>query len=289
MTLVSYPHVEKEVNLPVYITGVGIGYSQLSVSDRTLPSPQILITVGGCGVVTVDGRKYEIPSGCGFYISKGVSFSFEPKIRSTHSKRAESEKEWLTDWVSFEITSDDLREELFTDKKFSFFCFGDPAAVSAGIRKIRDIIVEDTIYGGFSASAEMYDLLIKINRDTLEIPRVSRKQNPTVDAVIKYIEDNFTSEITLTELCEAAGRISEQYLCRLFKQHTGERPIEFILHKRINMARSYLEKTDMTIPDIAKLTGYNNTSYFYRNFKKFTGMSPLTCRQRAMSLCKAKV
>ena len=43
-------------------------------------------------------------------------------------------------------------------------------------------------------------------------------------------------------------------------------------------------REDLSINDIAVRCGFNNTSYFYRNFKKFTGTSPLTYRQNALNV-----
>jgi len=100
--------------------------------------------------------------------------------------------------------------------------------------------------------------------------------------VLSYIDENYSNEITLEHLCTAAGGLSEQYLCRLFKSTVGQRPIEYILRKRIDIARAYLDKTDLAISDIAEKCGFHNTSYFYRNFKKFTGTSPLTYRQNSL-------
>lgn len=281
MALVSYLQSNKEIRLPVCVAGVGVGYPQAAVTRPAMASHQLMITVGGCGVVRVDDRNYDVPVGCGFYISSEKNFSFSPKDRTSKSKKNDDESKWLVDWVSFDIGSDLLKKALFTDNDFFFFSFRDPATVSAKIRKISGIVENDTSYGVFSSSAAMYDLLIYVNRESLMIPQNPEKSNHIIDSVTAFIDDNYTDEINLSDLCDAAGGISEQYLCRLFKQYTGERPIEYILHKRISMARSYLEKTDMAITDVAKLTGFNNTSYFYRNFKKFTGVSPLNCRQNA--------
>ena len=136
------------------------------------------------------------------------------------------------------------------------------------------------MYGGYTASALFYQLLIRLNRDADNIIGMEN-MNPAVSEMLLYINENYTEKITLEQLCSISGGLSEQYICRLFKENTGMRPMEYVLKKRISAARSYLENTDMPITDIALLTGFHNTSYFYRNFKKFTGMSPLLCRQNA--------
>ena len=279
MPLVLYPEINNEINLPVFVSGIGVSCPQMPVSKAVISSHQLLVTVGGIGSVSIGSEQYEIPAGCGIYINKGVEYSCSSVVK--HGRRSGNE-EWLVDMISFSFQTEQLEKQLFTAEGFSFFRFRDPAMVSAALRRIHGLLMSDPKYGAYLASAELYTLLIKLNQETLDIPQLTQKASPVINSVIKYIDDNYTAEISLGDLCKAAGGISEQYLCRLFKQYTGERPIEFILHKRIGMARSYLEKTDMPISDVAKLTGFNNTSYFYRNFKKFVGISPLTCRQNSL-------
>ena len=151
-------------------------------------------------------------------------------------------------------------------------------------RDIYNAITLDPTYGNMKASGELYRFLIEYNRQISEIPDVTEKSNRIINRIVDFINEHYSEDITLEKLCEAAGGLSEQYLCRLFKQNVGMRPIEYILKKRIGIARSYLEKTDLPINDIAQMTGFNNTSYFYRNFKKFTGTSPLNYRQTALGI-----
>ncbi len=45
--------------------------------------------------------------------------------------------------------------------------------------------------------------------------------------------------------------------------------------KRIDAARQLLRETDVKVIDIAFHVGFDNLTYFYRNFKKNTGYSPI--------------
>jgi len=49
---------------------------------------------------------------------------------------------------------------------------------------------------------------------------------------------------------------------------------------RIEKAKELLETTDKTVYDISKEVGYNNEQSFYRNFKKFTGFTPIEYRKQ---------
>lgn len=274
MPLVYYPECSREAVLPVYLTGVGTDYLQESVARPTLTDPQIMISVAGTGAVTVGEKTFELPAGTGFYLGRGVDYHYRPVSGSS----------WRVDWVTFGISSDTLRDALFTGQNFVQLRAAHPDALHNTFRQMFDTVSLDREYGGFTASAMLYTMLIEFNRGVSEIPAMAVCQNPAIQAVLDYIEVHYAEEISLEHLCKAAGGLSEQYLCRLFKSSVGQRPIEYILRKRIDIARSYLDKTDLSISDIAVKCGFNNTSYFYRNFKKFTGTSPLTYRQNSLGM-----
>ncbi|MBQ2726975.1 MAG: helix-turn-helix transcriptional regulator [Clostridia bacterium] len=272
MPLVYYPDCGQETALPVYVTGVGSDYLQQSVSRPTLTDPQILISVSGTGVVTVDENTFELPAGTGFYLGCGVDYHYRPLDGG----------EWRVDWVTFGITAEGLRNALFTARDFARLRISHPDALHKTFRRMFDAVSLDREYGGFTGSAMLYNMLIELNRSVFDVPAPVVCRNPAIQSVLEFIEAHYADEITLENLCEAAGGLSEQYLCRLFKSSVGQRPIEYILRKRIDIARAYLDKTDLSISDIAVKCGFNNTSYFYRNFKKFTGTSPLNYRAAAL-------
>lgn len=274
MALVYYPDVGRESALPVFVTGIGTDYLQQSVSRPTLTDPQLLISVSGTGVVTVEEKTFDLPAGTGFYLDCGVDYHYRPS----------GAEEWRVDWVTFGIASEGLRNSLFTGQDFARLNILRPEPVHSTFRQMFDALSLDRDYGGFTASSLLYSVLIDLNRSVSEIPAVSVCRNPAIQSVLEYIEAHYAEEINLENLCAAAGGLSEQYLCRLFKSTTGQRPIEYILRKRIDTARAYLDKTDLPISDIAAMCGFHNTSYFYRNFKKFTGTSPLTYRQNSLGV-----
>ncbi|MBQ7930243.1 MAG: helix-turn-helix transcriptional regulator [Clostridia bacterium] len=274
MPLVYYPDVTRESVLPVFVTGIGTDYLQQPVSRPTLTDPQLLISVAGTGVVTVEEKTFDLPAGTGFYLGCGVDYHYSPA----------GHEQWLVDWVTFGITADGLRGSLFTGQNYARLEVSRPDLLHNTFRQMFDALSLDRDYGGFTASSMLYTMLIDLNRNVSEIPAAAVCRNPAIQSVLEYIENHYAEEITLDNLCDAAGGLSEQYLCRLFKSTVGQRPIEFILRKRIDTARAYLDKTDLPISDIAVKCGFHNTSYFYRNFKKFTGTSPLTYRQNSLGM-----
>jgi len=272
MPLVFYPEISRESALPVFVTGIGTDYLQQTVSRPTLTDPQLLISVSGTGVVTIGEKTFELPAGTGFYLSCGVDYHYRPV----------GHEDWRVDWITFGMTSEGMKNALFTGQEFARLDIPRLDLLHNTFRQIFDSLSLDREYGGFTASSLLYSMLLDLNRSVSEIPASPICRNPAIQMVLEYIEMHYAEEISLETLCEAAGGLSEQYLCRLFKSTVGQRPIEYILRKRIDTARAYLDKTDLPIADIAVKCGFHNTSYFYRNFKKFTGTSPLTYRQNSL-------
>jgi len=273
MFLVNYPEIKDEANLPVFVRGIGIGCNQESLARPSALYPQILYSTKGIGLITVDGTTYEIPEKTGVFLNKDVEYLYRPKGNV-----------WTVNWVSFDFGIAEMGEQLFLGQRFLLTSYKHPEKLDLIFKGIYNSLTMDSVYGNMKASAELYGFLIEYNRQIAEIPEVTEKSNRVINRIIEFINEHYSEEISLEMLCDAAGGLSEQYLCRLFKQHIGMRPIEYILKKRIGIARSYLEKTDLPINDIAQITGFNNTSYFYRNFKKFTGTSPLSYRQTALGI-----
>lgn len=63
-----------------------------------------------------------------------------------------------------------------------------------------------------------------------------------------------------------------------FKQVFGVSIYDFQLNKRMEKAKALLRKTEKSIKEIARLTGYKSTSSFSQAFKKASGIAPLSWR-----------
>ncbi len=99
------------------------------------------------------------------------------------------------------------------------------------------------------------------------------QQNRTVIRQLEWIENHFAEPITLEQLSKISG-LSPKYLCRFFKEHTGQTPIEYINNIRINNACHELRHLNRTVTEAAYNSGFNNLSYFTKVFKSFKGITP---------------
>ena len=69
-------------------------------------------------------------------------------------------------------------------------------------------------------------------------------------------------------------QFSKTYLSRIFKEKTGENISSYINKVRVDRARLLLADPDLSLVDVAALTGFEDQSYFTKVFKAVTGQTP---------------
>lgn len=97
--------------------------------------------------------------------------------------------------------------------------------------------------------------------------------------ILNYIEENLGGDLSLAQIASSFN-LSKAHLSRVFKQKTGMTITHYILSKKMLLARTYLENSDDSVEAIASKCGFHNLSHFYREFKKFFGMTPRRYRHR---------
>ena len=89
---------------------------------------------------------------------------------------------------------------------------------------------------------------------------------------LDYIEDNLRTEITATELADAAG-FSLFHYYRLFQQATGLPVMQYILRRRL-LHGVYAMKQGLPKIDAALLYGFDTYAGFYKAFCREFGSTP---------------
>ena len=95
--------------------------------------------------------------------------------------------------------------------------------------------------------------------------------------LIKYIRTSY-STATLTEAASILG-LSPTYLSRWTNTAFGCGFKELLMNERFSVTCDLLRSTDKPIGDIIILVGYENSSYFHKEFKKRYGMTPKEYRR----------
>ncbi|MCQ2438067.1 MAG: AraC family transcriptional regulator, partial [Clostridia bacterium] len=94
---------------------------------------------------------------------------------------------------------------------------------------------------------------------------------------LEYIEQNYSSHISLETLARLTG-LSAKYFCRCFKAVTHRSPIDYLNHYRVECAGYCLSTTDMTVAEVAQSCGFNDSSFFIKQFKHYKQFSDVPSR-----------
>ena len=122
----------------------------------------------------------------------------------------------------------------------------------------------------------MAEVMEQIN--CLEPNSVGMKNEMSRIKIDEYIDEHLT-DATLDGLADFLG-YSSVYTGSLVKKVTGKTYKSLLQEKRLGVAENLLLKTEMSIDEIIKKTGYENASFFRRIFKEKYGVTPLNYRKR---------
>lgn len=100
---------------------------------------------------------------------------------------------------------------------------------------------------------------------------------------LDHIERHIGENLSLADIAGAAC-ISRFHFARLFRVSTGQSPMEYVLRKRIALAKEQLARGPQKISATAASLGFFDQSHFTRTFRRMTGYSP-----REFSLLHAPV
>ena len=107
----------------------------------------------------------------------------------------------------------------------------------------------------------------------IRINQSNPKSSQIAEAAISLVQARYMENITLESVARELN-FSPYYLSRIFKKSTEYTFSEFLTNFRIEKAKEFLTKGNMSIKEIAFAVGFNSQGYFAKIFKKYTRNSP---------------
>ncbi len=196
--------------------------------------------------------------------------------------------------ICFESSSSALKPLgglTFSENRFILDCMTEVICESENTFRINSEEQLETLekpnFGGQQVIVILLEhLLIKLLRE------VSSRKNSEVfflknenfysdlsKAVIKFFEEHIREEISLNDVCKKMN-YSRSFLCKNFKEQTGETIIACFNRMKVEEAARLLTDTDMKVSDIASYMGFGDTKHFGELFGKYIGTSPTKYRKK---------
>ncbi len=91
--------------------------------------------------------------------------------------------------------------------------------------------------------------------------------------VLDYLNGHLGRNVHLTELADLA-KMSPFHFLRLFRESSGLTPHQYLVHRRVEVARSMLLRGDLSLAEVAQHVGFSDQSHFTRHFRRLTGAPP---------------
>lgn len=120
----------------------------------------------------------------------------------------------------------------------------------------------------------LYLFIAELMQEAMDLePHASNSSSQYVINAIKYIQFNYSHDISIDDIAKAVG-VSRSHLYRVFMSNVGQSPIDYLTSYRISEACFLLKNSQLSIAEIAVSVGFFDQFYFSRVFKKSKGVPP---------------
>ena len=100
----------------------------------------------------------------------------------------------------------------------------------------------------------------------------------TLRRCIDLMEAHLERDLRLSELAHEAG-LSSSHFTRSFRRSTGKSPYQFLLHRRVERAKSLMRDDHVSLTEVALASGFADQHHLARVFRRVTGETPSSYRR----------
>ena len=219
-----------------------------AVNRRELDLFLIGAVVSGRGELTVDGENLTLVKGDCFFID----------CHRPHSYKSSDSEPWELMWIHFNGSTSQQYYDFFASNSKNIFRPPFFDKVVSDISKIIELHEKNEQNAELFTSKYIVDLLtisLTVNNSQQQYDSALKQK---LAAVNSYIEDHFTRE---------------------YKHIYGKTIFQHIITARINYGKKLLRFSDKSVEEIAHLCGFNDQSYFARQFKKSENLTCFSYRK----------
>ncbi len=258
-------HSKKYPTLPLALDGFGLRHHQEPIDrPRGMDFWQWIQCLEGRGTLFLGDTSYTVTPGCGMLIPPGCGHIYQSCGGS-----------W---YVNFLCCGGALITEITRQLGLAAagaYQLSRPERILQYEEEIAAIYRQNDMGCHLELSKLLYQLLTDLSQDIrLSQAGQSAPQNKKLHQVICYIQEHYSENIGLPEIAASAG-LSREYLCQIFKKHTGSTLLEHLTETRLSEAKVLLlAHPEKTIGEVARLCGFDSPSYFCYVFKKNEHMTP---------------
>ena len=220
---------------------------------------ELVYCLRGNGSVELEGEEQVFQTGTIYITAAGMP----------HAEQNHTESEII--YFYFDLPREEVVSGIFQDR------FGRVLPI---LRRLQYEEKHSLFQSDAMKSAILQELLIETQRTTQRI-----FQDRSFLSVLSYLDENFLYDVDIPALAKKNGYSYDRFR-HLFKEQTGLAPWDYILEKRIVMAKKLLENhASLSLTYVAHECGFGSSSLFSNAFKAKTGLTPSAFRKQLRGGC----
>ena len=129
-------------------------------------------------------------------------------------------------------------------------------------------------------SIQLQKIWALITSNVIRLPKIQNVNSSSLarlQMMMQYIHSNYSESISLLEIARA-GKVSISTALNLFRNVLDTSPVNYLICYRLKKAALLLTNTEKKISAISTETGFNNTDYFCKTFKRIYSLTPTEYR-----------
>lgn len=256
-------------DLSLYIPLIGMNYCAPTYKNIREKADITVIgyVINGHGEIQVNAEKHRLGRGDAFILRKGS--------RHEVTALSDAQNPWIYYWYNVHGNSLPLLET-FHLLHTSYIPHAD---------------IGDLFQKGFGAAKQRGEgmdnqtaIILSCTEIIMALQQAMKKAadyySPVMRRIKLYLDQLVGEKFQSGEFARSMG-LSFKQLNRIFKQHTGITIYQYVLTRKIDIAKMMLQDTEMPVADIAMHLGYDDPQYFSNLFKQKAGMPPTLFRHTA--------
>ncbi|HEY0928491.1 MAG TPA: helix-turn-helix transcriptional regulator, partial [Gemmatimonas sp.] len=207
-------------------------------------------------------------------VSEGVQLIFNPAGTTHRDRFAARDKVVDGRFLTISLDADVMNEAA------AFSRLPEHAAVvqSAQAQSIGMRLSRACTRGGGDASLTRHALTLELLSHVSATDDAQHVAAPVwLRVACEQLDDSLGGNCSIADVARTAG-VHPVHLARVFRQHMGMSPADYLRRRRLEQARSLLRCTVRSLSDIALTCGFNDQSHFSNAFRAAHGMTPSAFR-----------
>ena len=212
---------------------------------------------------------------------KYKKLSFEEEIDKLHKLIMEKDRLKIIEYLEILFDKNELSTKNIFDLSVKIFLLMDKISYEFKINNVvEDSLISNIIklFNEKSRENIKYFIILEVD-NLLKIMNANTERfSPVIQQIVRKVKEYYYKDLSLKVLAKDFN-INSSYLGQLFTKEVGMSFSDYLNKEKNSKAKELILNTNMKINDIAKQVGYADTSYFYRKFKKYYGVSPAMLRE----------